>query len=558
MLKPNINSRQSQMSSDSVHSGVGGSLLSGPSETLRTNTTSKSLKIINMIAEVLRVLSTNRLLCLCLEDLQYADGESLELLSSIIARKLGLALIISCRDEMSLPYNVRIAINSGSAKITRVEMAPLKESDVLDFVAATLHREKEYVTPLAMVCLERTNGNPFYLRQMLEVCHQKGCIWYTWKESAWEFDLDRVFAEFETESHGQRLDSNFVTKRLRDLPPAARSILAWASLLGSTFSFSFVQRLLLGEFNDTARDCDMYGKDGAATFDANPVDGVVEGLNACLQALVLVPDSDDDRFSFSHDRYIQASASLRECHNVEKMHFTIARTMMKYPEGDDSFYSRARHIWHSANLIRGRVPLRYEYRQILLQAARKAIESGSRPTAREYLEGCVKLLQPAPWTEGVDANYAETLEIHTKVSDIYWHQEQFDEAQNMLIPIFNGARSATDKAAAWIIQSRIFSRQADLGGAFEALKTSLVELGLVFRPPTAEACDQTFLALRQRLDRENEINILQKPVNRDPKISAMGLVLFEAISAAFWNDSLVSRSNKFSLSAKIPVHLFRC
>ena len=539
--KPNINSRQSQASSESIHSGVGSSVLTTPSDAIRVGTTSKSLKIMNMIAEVLRVFSTNKLICLCLEDLQYADGESLELLSSIISRKLGLVLVISCRDEDSLPGNIRSAMGSGSVNVTRIQLSPLKEQDVVNFVAATLHRDNEYIYPLAMVCLERTNGNPFYLRQMLEVCHQKGCIWYTWKESAWEFDLDRVFAEFETETYGQMLDSSFVTRRLQDLPPAARSILAWASLLGSTFSFSFVQRLLLGEFNDVGKATDTNCAAGV-DFRSNALtEGVVEGLNACLQALVLSPSSDDDHFRFSHDRYMQASASLRECYSMEEMHFTIARTMMKYPHGGDgSSYAQARHVWHSVDLIKGRVEHRYQYRQILLQAARTAIESGSRPTALEYLEGCLKLLQRDPWIEAVDVDYAETLEVHTKASEIYWYQEQFSEAQDLLIPIFNGARSATDKAAAWIIQSRIFSLQGDLVGAFEALKTSMVELGLNFRVPTAESCEQAYLAVRQGLRHESGKDLLQKPVDRDLKVSAVGTVLFEAISAALWNDSLVS------------------
>lgn len=33
---------------------------------------------------------------------------------------------------------------------------------------------------------------------------------------------------------------------------------------------------------------------------------------------------------FAHDRYMQASIALRECHNTVEMHFVIAQTMMKY------------------------------------------------------------------------------------------------------------------------------------------------------------------------------------------------------------------------------------
>lgn len=49
-------------------------------------------------------------------------------------------------------------IDSGSANVTRITLAPLSEQQVVEYIAATLYRPQEYVVPLAIVCLERTNG----------------------------------------------------------------------------------------------------------------------------------------------------------------------------------------------------------------------------------------------------------------------------------------------------------------------------------------------------------------------------------------------------------------
>ena len=118
----------------------------------------------------------------------------------------------------------------------------------------------------------------------------------------WEYDLDRVFAEFETEIYGQQLNTNFITKRLQDLlPPAARSILAWASLLGGIFSFALVERLLSGEFDYAEENRgDEIGTrvKKAEIFMPQPTKHVVEGLQACLQAYILVPGEDDDQFRY--------------------------------------------------------------------------------------------------------------------------------------------------------------------------------------------------------------------------------------------------------------------
>lgn len=57
-----------------------------------------------------------------------------------------------------LPNNIRSVLESSNANVTRIVLAPLAEQQVVEFVAATLYRPQEYVVPLAIVCMERTNG----------------------------------------------------------------------------------------------------------------------------------------------------------------------------------------------------------------------------------------------------------------------------------------------------------------------------------------------------------------------------------------------------------------
>ena len=546
-----LKAEQGDKSNSSMYSNHSGTINSGHSASQdlnRSGTSTKSMKLTNMFAdnmfaEVLRVLSTAKLICLCLDDLQHADGESLDLLGSIIARKLGIVLIISCRDSNGLPKNVRSVLDRGSANVTPIKISPLGEEEVVGFVAAALHSDRSYILPLALVCLERSHGNPFYLRQMLEVCHQKGCIWYIWKESAWRFDLDRVFAEFEIEAYDEHLNTDFVTRRLLDLPASTRSILAWASLLGNVFSFTLLQRLLNANFvhdNDNMA-IDGLSPEGAEILGLGSVANIVEGLNAALQASILKPCEEEDYFQFCHDRYRHAAASLRECFNAEAMHFIIACTIMSGTAPDDGnlLYAKARHIRASAQLVKARIQDRQSYREILMNAARKAIESGSRATALQHFEVCLYLMQPEPWTSG----YAETLEVYTKAAELYWHQGQFSEASDLLTAVIVNAKSASDKAPAWVFHSRLLARQGNLPAAFDALKTSMMELGLTFsqNPVTSwEICDTAYQGLRKQLQSMEMAEIVERPMELSPSRAAIGMVVAETISAAFWNDVLVS------------------
>ena len=504
-------------------------------------------KLSNILIEILRILS-HRLIGLCFDDVNYADEESLDLVSNIMSKKLGIVILVTCRDEGAMPGRLEHVMKNTSANITSIKLEPLSEKQVVEYVSSTLYRPPEYILPLAMVCLEKSNGNPFYLRQMLETCYRKSCLWYSWKETVWEFDLDRIFAEFASDTYGAQLNTTFITKRLQDLPIAARAILAWASLLGTTFSFQLVQKLCCGEFDYRDNDIEYRNSNGthctqpAVIFTPQPVADVVEGLQSLLQASILVPGSSEDEFSFSHDRYIAASVSLRECHNAEKMHYIITQVMMNYPNLDGpSLHERAQHICKASGVISRRSTHRYPFRALLIDAALKAIESGARPTALEYYETCFALLQTNPWNEEApDVYYVETLSIFAKAADLYWHQGQLAEAQNLLDFIFIGARSASDKAPAWILQSKLFAQAGNIQGASTALKTSLLELGFDLSATTAwDICDKDYKGLSEQLRMAEFGDIISKPLSTANKTIAIGAVMVEAISAGFWSNSLM-------------------
>ena len=532
----------------STYSTQSGGPLMSTSEFSHGGTNPRSMKFISIFTEVVRILSTNKLICLCLDGLHLADPESLELVSNIIMKKLGILIVATCRDNRDFSPAVTKIVQNESANTTILRLSPLTEREVVDYVAATLQRTPEYVLPLAIVCLEKSNGNPFYLRQMLELCHRKSCLWYSWKQSVWEFDLDRIFAEFSSETADQQqLNSNFVTRRLqRDLHPAARAVVAWASLLGSTFSFAMVRKLLSGEFDDPAvseslRDTGCLNT--SELFSPQSSENAVEGLQAALQSYILMPSSNEDEFCFSHDRYAHAAASLRECQNVERMHFMIVQTLIKYPELDGRpIYAQAQHICKSMALIKRRVQNRRPYRSLLHEAAKMAIDSGARPSALEYYEVILELLQTKPWNDNPseDAWYGETLSMYTEAAELFWHQGHFIDAQNALDLIFANARTTAQKAPAWILQSKLFAQSGNMSGSFTALKTSLIELGLEFESEsTWEQCDQDFHRLRQALDGEPFEKHSTKLLSTDPNDIAMGSVLVEAISSAFWTDPLL-------------------
>ena len=413
-------------------------------------------------------------------------------------------------------------------------LQPLNEDDIKKYVAATLCRSESYIVPLAAVIQSKTAGNPFYMREMLDSCHRKQCIYYDYKESGWCYDLDKIFHQFETKSYHDTLDTAFVTSRLHELPPSSRSILAWASLIGHSFSFELVQRLLSGEFDfdDSDPDADMT----CPPLVSYSAQDAIEGLQAAIQAYIIVSTQDDDRFRFAHDRYMQAATSLGNC-NAPKMHFIIARTLLKYSSSEERAQPDiAEHIGASIDIIRTRVLHRQSFRTLLADCAQSAAERGARPTAARYYKNCFALLQDNPWTDGLpDVYYDETLQLHVRAAETYLYMGQYSEAKRVLANVFTYANTPVDKSPAWVLQSRIYAQEGDSPAAFRALKHCLEALDIaVDDEPSYEKCDAEFERLSLKVQSMRFDDIINRSTKRDSNFAAVGAVLVETISAAFW------------------------
>ncbi|KAM7208650.1 Two-component system protein A [Naviculisporaceae sp. PSN 640] len=518
---------------------------------LRAGASTKTIRLMNTFLDVLRMFTHYKFICFCLDDLHFADTESLELITQIIAARLKIVIIVTYRPEELAAERVQAIINPpkadeygrrGSPMITKIVLTPLSEDDILQYVSTTLSLSKEEVLPLALVIQSKTAGNPFYMREMLNAGHRKKCIWHDYLAGHWRYDLDRLFDQFQGEQDYDVLDTAFITRRLGELPPAARSILAWAALLGQTFSFDLISKLMGGEFHYD--DDDEAGSEPHSSSCSlpshSPSEDVVAGLQAAIQACIIVPGDREDRFRFAHDRYIQAASELQEC-NAEKMHFVIAQTLLKYYATDpSSIDNTAAHVCESVDIISRRVSHRYPYRKLLYDCAKAASTRGARPTAAKYYSTAVALLQPDPWEDGADdVSYDETIQLYLQAAECHLYMGHHGPANKLLQTIFDRARTAVDKAPAWILQSRIFAQSGNSRQALESVSECLKALDVDFDPnQTYEKCDAQFEKLSVKIQEMGRDDLLNRPTDDDLRLATLGAVLAEAASAGWWTECL--------------------
>ncbi|KAI9158546.1 Hybrid signal transduction histidine kinase K [Paramyrothecium foliicola] len=536
-----------------------------PQDFLRAGASTKSMRLMNTFLDVLRVFTAHKFICFCLDDLHFADDESLELISQIISARMRMAVVVTYRPEELSPEKLQSILHPPDSDgkennikaikgfhltdhssdftqkhgpmITRICLTPLSEDDIIQYVSTTLCRPRDEILPLALVIQSKTAGNPFYMREMLSACNRRKCIWYDYRDSQWHFDLDRLFEQFQGGKDYDVLDTGFITRRLGELQPAARTILAWASLLGSSFSFELICRLMSGEF-DYEEDEWLACRPGIRKGGYTEGDAVA-GLQAAIQAYIIIPGETDDRFRFAHDRYIQASAALQEC-NAAKMHFIIAQTLLKYYAAETRQRdSTASHVCVAADIIRRRVPIRRHFRKLLIDCAQSATENSARPTAAKYYTTALRLLQDEPWTDAEDVSYEETMQLYLRSAECFLFTGQHGPANEFLSIIFANAKTPSDKAPAYVLQSRIYAQTGDAQLALVSLKECLSVLGVVLdEDPTYEKCDERFRSLSTQIQSLELSKVMNSKVEVDSTIASIGAVLSETAAAAWWSDCL--------------------
>ncbi|KAJ5682041.1 uncharacterized protein N7477_001981 [Penicillium maclennaniae] len=504
-------------------------------EFLRTGSSTKSLPLVRTLLNILRVFTRYKLVCLCLDDVHAADEESLEFIAHMVSARIRMVVIMAYRPENASSEMIKRILNFSynegvlagrDVGLTAISLTPLNEDCVMQYVANTLSLSVPVIWPLGAFIQSRTNGNPFYIREVLNDCHEHGFICYDFQEGLWSFDLSRISEYFKVDSYNDAAFDDFLARRLSSLSPVCKSILAWASVLGMTFSFQLVQRLL--------------NNDQVASGSTLSEREMMQGLQAIIQAYIIVPTEDHDLFSFTYSHYMHIAASF---HKRDKDHVNLikAQVLFQYHSHDDKYRSMlASAVIESAPMIKNSLAVRRPFRNFLFEYANAASETGLRSTAMNSYASCITLLQEDIWNDDtVDVSYSETLQLFTSAAECYLYQGRHEEAARLLQAIISNARSPVDQAPSWILRSRMLAQLGNSTGAFHALSECLMALDITIDvDPTFLKCDKELQRLCEAVSAVQPEAIVATALPEHPALAAAGAVLLEATSAGFWSDTL--------------------
>ena len=201
------------------------------------------------LGEFFRTASKANPVYIQVEDIHWADDRSLDLLSSLTRENQQLPLFVIYMARPSL-YERRPSWGEGELYHHRVQLEPLARLDARLLVKELLKKAAEVPTELRDTIIDRAEGNPFYIEELIKALIDDGVI--RKGDEEWTIDMSQ-FSEMRIP---QTL-TGLLQSRLDAIDPAQRALMQRASVVGRVFWESAATYLSQQDGVQTATTVDL-------------------------------------------------------------------------------------------------------------------------------------------------------------------------------------------------------------------------------------------------------------------------------------------------------------
>jgi len=469
-------------------------------------------------------------LVLFLDDLQWADSASLQLMQRLLENGSYLLLLGAYRDnEVSPthPFMLTVdALEKQAVTVNTITLSPLDAADANQLVADTLRCNTEQSAPLTDLILQKTQGNPFFSTQFLKTLYEESCLIFNASQAYWECDIAAVRA--------RSLTNNVVTlmaQQLQKLPAQTQEILKLAACIGNQFDLSTLAIVSEQSEPDTATALWKALQEGLI-LPQNEVYKFYIGETGSERETPAKASSSAVGYRFLHDRVQQAAYSLIPDAQKQQTHLEIGRLLLANTtesEREEQLFNIANHL-NAGKAFITEVTERQILIELNLAAGQKAKLATAYQAATEYFATGIELLGDDCWR----SHYALALSLHEQAAEAAYLNVDFPACEALAKTTLLAATTLLDKITTYEIQIQVRLAQSQLSEAVELALSVLkqLDISLVSTPNLAQTLigfAQINLSLRGRTTDE----LLELPLMTQPKKLAAMRILSSAMSAAF-------------------------
>ncbi|MBD2593309.1 AAA family ATPase [Nostoc spongiaeforme FACHB-130] len=460
---------------------------------------------------------TEHPLVIFLDDLQWADVASLKLIQLLISdiESKYLLLMGAYRDhEVNLTHPLILTlaeIQKNGVNINKIVLQPLNIIHVKQLVSDTLSIFSEDSQELADLVFHKTQGNPFFVTQLLKSLHQENLLFFNFDIACWQWDIETI-KDIDITDNVIELMVNQIQK----LSLRTQKILQLAACIGDKFNLDVLSIVNQKSWAETAKEL----------WEALQA-GLILPLDSSYKIpLVLTEEQVEQQISykFLHDRVQQASYSLIP--DVEKKitHFSIGRLLLQKFSPEE----QKEHIFYLVNHLNYGIDLltsdweRYELIKLNLIAGKKAKDTAAYESAMGYLKIGLSLLNNSSWHQ----QYELTLNLHQQAVEVAFLSGDFEQMESLAKVVLQQAKTQLEKVKVYELQIKSCEVQRKLIAAVQLGLEVLEMLGIKLKQvPTELDIQQAIQETTNYLAEKQIEDLIHSPAVTDHhKLAAMRLI----------------------------------
>jgi PAS domain S-box-containing protein len=457
-------------------------------------------------------------LALFLDDLQWLDAATLDLLEDLLTRSelQHLMLIGAYRDnevDAAHPLMRKLeAIRSAGGKVKEITLPPLAQEHLGQLIADALRCKPERSAPLAQLVHEKTGGNPFFTIQFISSLAEEKMLTFDYEAACWSWDLDRIHAKGYTDN----VVDLMITKLVR-LPTRTQTALQQLACLGNLAETATLSIVL--EISQEQVHKDLW---------ESLRQGLVEQL--------------DGSYKFIHDRVQEAAYSLIPEASRAEAHLRIGRMLAartSQERREEAIFDIVSHLNRGVALITAQDE-RDQLAELNLMAGKRAKASAAYASALKSFIAGAALLADDGWERRRDLTFALDLEC----AECEFVTGDLEAADERLTALSGRTASTVERAAVVCLQMGACLERFKPDRAVAVALDYLRHVGIEWSPhPTEDEVRREYGQIWSHLGGRTIEDIADLPLMSDPESLATLEVLIKiGLPATVTDENLNSLS----------------
>ncbi len=442
-------------------------------------------------------------LVIFLDDLQWADLASLKLIELLITNTDSQYLLIigAYRDnevDATHPLMQTLEqIKKEGARINNILLQPLEIKYINQLIADTLNCSTEKSKPLAKLVTNKTQGNAFFLTQLLQFMHQKNLLSFDYQKKEWQWDIKKI-GKIEITDNVVDLTISKITK----LNEQTQKILQLAACIGNQFNLEVLSIVNNKSQITTARELQPALESSLILPLSHEYkipllwnqEEILEDTSEIYNAFIAkIPKYIP--YKFLHDRIQQAAYALILEDEKKAVHLQVGRLLLEYMQGSElehNIFDIVNHLNEGYELIT-EPSEKHKLARLNFEAGKKAKASTAYKPALKYLETALKLLPLNSWKY----QYEFTLQLHLEKLENLYLNTKIEQVEYLSGIILKHAKSIIDKVKVYEIKILLYyNNNSQSQKAIDTAFKALTALGIEISQKSAE--------IEQRINQELE------------------------------------------------------